>query len=99
MLAAGDARLYPRGDFLPPDEGRGAVIAAAVGDQPVRGGAVPAFAGAVVTAFAGVAGLVADPGAHRGGIVQGADQVRQGVPGPSPDRGPGLWLGWWGGRP
>ena len=49
--AAGDTRLYPRGDFLPPDEGRGAVIAAAVGDQPVRGGAVPAVAGAVVTAW------------------------------------------------
>ena len=64
--AAGDTRLYPRGDFLPPDEGRGAVIAAAVGDQPVRGCAVPALAGAVVTARDRPAGLVADPGAHRG---------------------------------
>ena len=41
------------------------------------------------------AGLAADPGAHRGGIVQGADQVRQHVAGPSPDRGPDLG---WGGR-
>ena len=55
--AAGDTRLYPRGDFLPPDEGRGAVIAVAVGDQPVRGGAVPALAGAVVAARDRPAGL------------------------------------------
>ena len=91
--AAGDTRLYPRGDFLPPDEGRGAVIAAAVGDQPVRAGAVPAVAGAVVTARDRPAGLLADPGAHRGGIIQGADHVRQAVPGPPPDRGPDLGCG------
>ena len=48
--APGNTRLYPGGDFLPPDEGRGAVIAAAVGDQPVWGYAVPPLAGAVVTA-------------------------------------------------
>ena len=95
--AGGQAGLYPRGDFLPQDEGRGPGVAAFAGPQSFRGCAVIASDGAVVAAHAGApgraAGLTSDPGAHRLRAGEGAGVLRQAVADPPADGTPDVGRG------